>query len=77
MPTQPAAVTAIGQVTHEPHPHTGDAASHSRTAEHTAWMFYAIAAAGSAIGQIWVASDRLDGRATLCRLPAHTDRSYL
>jgi hypothetical protein len=33
---------------------TGDTAGNSRAAEHAAWVFYAIAALGSTIGQIWV-----------------------
>jgi hypothetical protein len=36
---------------------TGTAAGHSRAAEHAAWVFYAIAALGSTIGQIWVGVD--------------------
>lgn len=35
-------------------PHTSDRGGHHRAAEHAAWVFYAIAAAGSTIGQIWV-----------------------
>ena len=33
------------------------ATGHSRAAEHAAWVFYAIAALGSTIGQIWVGVD--------------------
>ncbi len=33
---------------------TSNLAGHSRAAEHAAWVFYAIAALGSTIGQIWV-----------------------
>lgn len=35
-------------------PSNTPAVGHSRAAEHAAWVFYAIAAAGSTIGQIWV-----------------------
>jgi len=35
-------------------PRRADPGGHHRAAEHAAWVFYAIAAAGSTIGQIWV-----------------------
>src|SRR5262245_41354579 len=35
-------------------PRTPDPGGHHRAAEHAAWVFYAIAALGSTIGQIWV-----------------------
>jgi hypothetical protein len=41
------------------------AAGHSRAAEHAAWVFYAIAALGSTIGQIWVGVDTLPWPAQL------------